>query len=307
MVRSDPRPILHVGYHKTGSSWLQEELFPKARGVAVVPRTDLRQNLLMPSPLVFDPDLARANLMAGRRGRLVLSEEELSGNLHAGGLHGAFSRELVDRLHRSFPDGHVVIFVREQKAMVASAYKQYIKGGGTRGIRGFLTPSPKPHKTPNFSLDFLAYDRLVELYEDRFGADRVSVFLYEDLATRPAELVRMLCRTLGLSIDLDSISFAPVNAGYRSRTLALLRVLNHFHAREMPNATCVVNVPGLHGVLSFLAPRIDRLPGMGHLQQISDLLRPDEIRALEDRFRDSNARLEKGRALPLARHGYALP
>ncbi len=300
-------PILHIGYHKTGSSWLQKQLFPNARGLSVVPRIEIRRQLLIPSPVAFDPGQARANLAAGRSGRLVLSEEELSGNLHTGGLHGAFSLELADRLHRTFPEGRVVIFLREQKTMVASAYKQYIKSGGTRGIRGFLTPAASPHKTPNFSLDFLVYDRLVEAYEKRFGRENVAVFLYEELASQPRELMTRMADTLGLDIDSAAVSISPVNAGYRSGTLALLRFLNLFHAREMPNATCIVNIPGFHSLLGVLAPRLERLPFMGRVQELGDFLTPREVQDLEDRFRESNGRLEKSRALGLARFGYALP
>lgn len=307
-MSADPQqPILHIGYHKTGSSWLQRQLFPNARDVSLVPRIEIRRQLLVPSPVAFDPERARAQLCAGRSGRLVLSEEELSGNLHTGGLHGAFSVELADRLHRCFPEGHVVVFVREQKTMVASAYKQYIKSGGTRRIRGFLTPAASPHKTPNFDLDFLAYDRLIGVYEDRFGRERVSVFLYEQLARDPEQLITSLSETLGLDVDRRAVSIAPVNAGYRSGTLAFLRVLNLFHAREMPNSSCIVNLPGLHALLADVAPWIDRLPFMGRVQDLDDWLSAEEIRAIEDRFRESNARLEKSRALGLARYGYALP
>jgi hypothetical protein len=301
------RPILHIGYHKTGSSWLQKQLFPNARGVSLVPRIEIRRNLLVPSPRAFDPEQARTALAAGRSGRLVLSEEELSGNLHTGGLHGAFSVELVDRLHRSFPDGHVLVFVREQKTMVASAYKQYIKSGGTRGIRGFLTPARSPHKTPHFSLDFLAYDRLIGIYEDRFGRENVSVFLYEELAQQPRELMAHLAEALELDLDRDAVSIRAVNAGYRSGTLAMLRFLNLFHDREMPNSRCLVGIPGFDKLLDALAPRIDRLPGMGRVQELADFLSAPEIQAIEDRFRESNARLEKSRSLDLARYGYALP
>jgi hypothetical protein len=301
------RPILHIGYHKTGSSWLQQQLFPKAEGVSLVPRREIRRELLIPTPLVFDPDRAREKLVAGRSGRLAISEEELSGNLHTGGLHGAFSLEIADRLHRCFPEAQVVIFIREQKSMVAAAYKQYIKSGGTRCIEAFLTPAKSPHKTPNFSLDFLAYDHLVAEYEERFGRENVSVFLYEELATRPRELVARLRDELALDLDPAAVSIGAVNPGYRSRTLALLRFLNLFHNREMPNTSCIVHIPGLYPLLRAMSPRVDRLPFMGRVQELGDFLSEPEVQALADRFRESNARLEGSRALELREFGYALP
>jgi hypothetical protein len=68
-----------------------------------------------------------------------------------------------------------------------------------------------------------------------------------------------------------------------------------------------VNLPGFHKALDALAPRIDRLPGMGRIQDLDDYLSASEVRALEDRFRESNGRLEKSRELGLTGFGYALP
>jgi hypothetical protein len=297
-------PILHVGYHKTGSSWLQEQFFKNARDVAVVARQDIRRCLLVPSPGAFDPNVARAELFAGRRGRLVVSDEELSGNLHSGGLHGAFSLELAERLHRCLPEGRVVIVVRNQLTMIAAAYKQYIKSGGTRRIEGFLEPAKAPHKTPRFSLDFLCYDQLVGRYEELFGPERVTVALYEHLAAAPIDFAARLAKGLDLDVDLSVISPRPVNVGYRSRTLRVVRFLNLFHTREMPNAPSILNLPGWHTLLRVLAPHLDRIPLMGRALGIEELLPSQVIRGLEDHFRESNGRLEAARQLGLREAGY---
>lgn len=305
---SDPAaPILHIGYHKTGSSWLQQAVLPQARNVSLVSRADVRRSILIPSPVAFDPAEARRDLLEGRRGRVVVSEEELSGNLHTGGLHGAFSEEIAKRLHASFPDARVVVFIRDQRTMIASAYKQYIKSGGTRRIRRFLAPARSPHKTPNFALDFLAYDHLVSQYESLFGAESVNVYPYERIAAQPRELVSQLVEDLGLDVDPGALSTAPVNRSYRSRTLLALRFLNLFHDREMPNSSCLLRIPGWYPLLRALAPRLDRLPLMGREQDLEDWLSPDEVRAIEARFRESNERLERSRALGLAELGYPLP
>jgi hypothetical protein len=300
-------PIVHIGFHKTGSSWLQRELLPRAQGVSLVPRREVRECLLVPTLRAFDPADARSRLLGGRAGRVVVSEEELSGNLHTGGLHGAFSKEIAERLHAALPEARVAVFIRSQTAMLAAAYRQYLKSGGTHRIGRFLEPSPAPHKRPRFELDFLAYDRLIDHYEALFGRARVHVFAYEMLAARPRDLIDALREQLGLDLDPDAVSTAAVNPSYRRGTLAFLRIANHFHDREIPNARCWVAVPGLYPLLRFLAPRLDRLPFLGRVPQLSDWLPPERIRALEDRYRESNARIEKARGLGLAGFGYPLP
>ena len=53
-------------------------------------------------------------------------------------------------------------------------------------------------------------------------------------------------------------------------------------------------------MLGALAPRIDRLPFAGCVQELEDFMDDAGIAALEERYRESNERLEKGYALGLA-------
>jgi len=302
-----PAVVIHVGFHKTGTTWLQQELFPKVRNARLVPRPVIRRELLLPYPFGFDPQAARRGVLGDADGRVVLSEEELSGNLHTGGLHGSMSKEIAERLARAFPDAHVVIFVRSQKEMIASAYKQYVEGGGTGSIHRFLRPSRAPHKTPNFSLDFLAYDGLVGHYESLFGREAVHVHACEALRSERAAFVARFAASLGLDVDAQALSFAPRNVGYRRRTLRLMRLLNHFHDREIPNSTCLVGIPGAYPLFARLGQWLNALPGMGRAETLEDFLDPARIGEIEDRFRESNGRLEARRGLGLARWGYPLP
>src|SRR5262249_44700832 len=146
--RASPRILIHVGFAKAGSSWLQEELLPRVRNARVIARTAVRREFLVPSPLAFDARTARRSVLGRAADRALISEEELAGNLHTGGLHGAMSREIAERLARAFPEAHIVIVVRNQIDMIASAYKQYVESGGTGSIHRFLRPARSPHKTP---------------------------------------------------------------------------------------------------------------------------------------------------------------
>lgn len=302
-----PSIVAHIGYHKTGTTWLQRELFPKVRNARLVPRSVIKQELLLPYPFRFDPQAARRAVLGDAGGQVLLSEEELSGNLHTGGLHGGMSKEIAERLARAFPEAHVVIFIRSQKEMLASAYKQYVEGGGTGSIHRFLRPSRSPHKTPGFTLDFLAYDGLVSHYESLFGREAVHVHPCEALRRERAAFVEAFAASLGLEVDVASLSFAPRNVGFRRRTLRVMRVLNHFHDREIPNSTCAIGIPGAYPLLKRFGAWLNRLPWMGPAEALEDFLDDARIREIEDGFRESNGRLEASRGLGLARWGYPLP
>ena len=56
------RPLVHIGYHKTGTTWLQNHLFARQDAGFFVPfdrKTTLNRILIEPYPLVFDADAAR--------------------------------------------------------------------------------------------------------------------------------------------------------------------------------------------------------------------------------------------------------
>ena len=74
------RPIVHIGYHKTATTWFQRSVYPHAESHRWVPRGRVQAALLDPSGMAFDPDRARALLMEGDDGRPpLLCEENLSG------------------------------------------------------------------------------------------------------------------------------------------------------------------------------------------------------------------------------------
>ena len=300
-------PVIHIGYHKAASSWFQAEFFPRARNAYVIPRSVVAREILLPSPFAFEPQTARRNFLSHAPGRIVMSEEELSGNLHTAGLHGGMSKEIAERLHRTFPDAHIVMIIRNQNDVIASAYKQYIQGGGTRSIERFLKPSIAPHKIPNFSLDFLVYDGLIGYYESLFGRPNVHVYPYEALRLEGRDFVAKIAADLDLDVDLARTSFAAVNVSHRRWTLRLMRLLNHFHDREIPNSSCIIAIPGFYKLLRFAASRLNRIALMGRREDLEDLLDASSVAEIEDRFRESNERVEKRYHLGLRSLGYSMP
>jgi len=305
--RGAPRVVLHIGFPKAGSTWLQREFLPRVRNARMIPRTVVRREILVPTPLAFDPRAARRAVLGRDGDRVLLSEEELAGNLHTGGLHGAMSKEIAERLARAFPDAHVVILLRNQLDMIASAYKQYVESGGTGSIHRFLRPARSPHKTPNFSLDFLAFDAQVRRYESFFGEDAVHVYPFEDLRRDGSAFVERLVSDLDLDLDPTEVSYSARNVGYRRGTRRIVRVLNHLHDREIPNSSCLVAVPGMYRALKHLAPRLNRFAWMGRHETLRDFLDPDSIERIAERYRESNEDLAKRRHLGLAAHGYPMP
>jgi hypothetical protein len=289
------RPIVHIGYHKTATTWFQRSVYPHATSHRWIPRDRAQAAFLDPPGMTFDPDRARALLMEGDDGRpLLLCEENLSGYIHNGGLHGFLPPAVAERIRAVLPDARIVIFVRSQVSMIAACYMQYVRGGGTHGVHRYLFPSlylrgayAQPFKVPRFSFDHFEYDRLVARYDALFGAENVHVYPFEDLRDQQAMLAR-LEDELDLRLDRGRIAFDRPNASWTPSLLPAARFLNHFTARTVEDKDHVVHLPGFYVVRAGVLGGLSRIVGRGRRRP---LLGATLERWIEARFAASNERL----------------
>src|SRR5262245_6185327 len=98
-------------------------------------------------PLEFDAAAVRATFEPALRkirdqGLLpVVSNERLSGHPSSGGYD---SKEIADRLAAVFPEGRVLIVIREQHSVIESVYKQYVLAGGPSPFELFVDAPADP-------------------------------------------------------------------------------------------------------------------------------------------------------------------
>lgn len=302
------RPVVHIGYHKTATTWFQETVFPAARSHDFVCRKTVQNAIMAPPGLHFCADTARRTLgVEGRNRPIVLSEENLSGYLHNNGLHGLVAPEMARRLHATLPDARVVIFIRNQFDILRASYAQYVSGGGTwsqahyfgglRHLRGALT---RPWKAPAFGYEHFAFDRLVAFYDDLFGREQVHVYPFEWLRDEGALLSRMET-DLGMRFADDAAGARARNVSLGAGAMAVLRRANLFTRQSVVNKDYWLDLPGgqlfRHGVKRTLA-------GMSWLNMQKAPLRDDVRRKAARFYAEGNRRLMAERGLPLDELGY---
>ena len=306
------RPLLHIGYHKTATTWFQKRCYPFVENLRYVDRRVVQEAVLADSTFRFDPERARGRLDEGDDGRpLLLCEEELSGNVHSGGMAGAQSKDVADRLHTLFPDAAVVIFIREQVEMAAALYRHYVREGGTHRPHRYFFPeryrrdvARHRFKYPVFTFDHLEYNGLIDYYRTRFGEANVHVFAYEQFRADPAEFVAGFCARLGLQVDPASLSWGQENPGDGMNALRLARFLNRFTYRSVLDKRYWFQ--GISNKLRSQLPRaLNRTPLRGTSPDAEALLGKDLVATIRDRFAEPNRRLADTLGLPLEGFGYA--
>lgn len=192
--------LLHPGFHKTATSWLQSVVFAEHRLFrSLLNHHEIDDLLVRPHDLEFDANKTRAQITQLRNGAKpaivdVVSSEILSGNILMGSRD---SSELARRLASTVGPAKVLLTVRAQKPITKSIYLQYIKRGGRLGIEEFLTFQPEPGYFW-FDPATLEFDRLAQVYAEHFGAESILVLPQELLVQDRPRYLRELCRFVGL-------------------------------------------------------------------------------------------------------------
>ncbi len=299
--------LIHIGYHKAASTWLQRGLFAASseRFAPVWPLEESIRRLVRPHALEWRPgsamlDLAEAVERARAAGRTpVLSCEELSGNPHSG---GAASAEIAARLARIAPAARILVVVRRQPDAIASAYRQFIRRGGTLSPRRYLAEDAAHFRTPRFRADHWRYDLLVDRYRALFGGARVRVLPYERLAADPVAFVGEIAAFAGVAPPAPaSVSPAVENRGSSALALALLRRTNRLFMRDDVNPGAPLHWWRVSRAVQSVDPVLLAPLAGWHERR----LRAHVSRVCAGRFEGSNARLAASTGLDLAALGYA--
>lgn len=243
------RYLIHIGYHKTGTTWLQRHYFSRRdAGFAFMREKDgavpegiggrTPGRFLLEQPLFhYDPAASRAALDAffakDIAGGLqpVISSEELSGNPISGGWK---SKELAWRLAAAFPDARILIVVREQVSMIRACYMQYLRAGGGMSLRDFMV-GPQDYNAPLPDLYYYRYDHLVAHYRDLFGAQNVLCLPYELFLRDGAGYIERIRAFAGASPVADLPLDQRENAGRQMLQYPVWRWINPLVKRDSAN------------------------------------------------------------------------
>ncbi|MGH9246590.1 MAG: hypothetical protein ACRD29_20225 [Acidimicrobiales bacterium] len=300
-------PLLHVGYAKAASTWLQRFLFDNgAAGFGAVDRRIILERLIHPHPFDFDARKALEELRphlgeASARGAVpVVSAETLCGNAHSGGRD---AKELAGRLHTLFPDSPVLIVIREQRAMIASTYKQFVRVGGACPPAWYLQPPPD-RRVPGFDFDHFAYHRLIAHYRELFGGELVLVLPFEEFRIAPDEFARKVIEAAGGALR-DELPFSTRVKGALSPYAVAVRSRLNLVDRPTSVNPRPVSIPPL-GVGLRAALRLDRLVPDAVQMRLDRRLRGTVERLVGDRYCESNRITAELTGLDLASYGYAM-
>lgn len=223
-----PRIVLHTGFMKTGSTFLQKNVFPALPSVALhsyahgQPFVNMGIRLRSGAPESAWP--AEIKTLKGWVARSDRPVHLFSWEGLVGGYLDDYRQfgDLTRFLKTAFPDGHVLLFIRRQADLAESLYRQALQTYHFPTVAAFLNRTPsgfgafRPGGHANIDVTRLNYLAFVEAYEAAFGAERVHVIPYEWLRADPDRFYGALSAALGTPVS------APENPVQENRGYSVL-------------------------------------------------------------------------------------
>ncbi|MDJ0795249.1 MAG: hypothetical protein QNJ51_00180 [Calothrix sp. MO_167.B12] len=304
--------LIHVGYMKTGSTWLQKVLFnnknagftPLLKHEYLGGSLDAVEQFIINNSFTFSHESARKVFEPRINEALstslvpVLSQESLSGNPVDGCYWG---KEVADRLYATFPEAKICIVIREQKAILMSIYRHYIGGKGTKTLEEFIGMGKDiPGYKPICRLEHFEYDLLIAYYQNLFGRENVLVLPFELIQKDAYYFCQCILKFSNTEGSIN-YSLRPQNAGFKGGSLALKRRLNYFS--EPPN--CIKPQPRFSYNLIYKASIVTNkiLPQKIH-QNFENKWKNIINDKVGDSFSDSNRKTSHLIGIKLSDFGY---
>lgn len=303
--------FLHLGIHKTGSTFLQKELFPKLKNICFWDRPNIKildgeektslYQFMIGSPVVWKDcgELLWDSLTKGNSVNtdiLVSDEHSLESNdPYRIGQHLHEIKQMIAPTHNL----HVLIVIRRQDTWFSSAYSQIsnrFKEASQNHFEKWLQDCIDLKKPSINNAGFrLRYFTLIQKIQDAVGRDSVTVLPYELLKSNPSFFVEQCCMAVNREAP-DSLTFKAINMRSISAEKWILRRWSgkrYFHLR-----------PGRVFQDVFGRSKIP-IPHISDLKREKEIILTKELSNLIlERYRSENKKLDQDLNLGLKEFGY---
>ena len=222
--------FIHVGLHKTASTFLQQEVFPQFKSVLLIANPETQHNkafnqLMYADDCFYSPNLVIQEINKIKSDRILISDECFSGQplFFLSNNKTIIAKRLADL----FPDAKIILFIRGQKDLMLSLYSQYLtRRNGVKNILELFRhpdfinelkkhPYYKRKPVPAFGyysvhgfshLDCFLHYETIHLYKSLFKS--VHVLLYEDILHNPNKIKISLEKIIGEKLANQAIDFS---------------------------------------------------------------------------------------------------
>ena len=217
--KKQPTIVLHVGMHKTGTTFLQWNVFPFLNAKFhwhIFYKSWLKDVLNLSKEI----DISKIN----KKLKKTLSKEKINiiseENIYTYQFTKEDDRfERLERIKKIFPNAKIIFGSRRREENLVSWYVEYVSVGGTLDFKGFLK---------NYmNLKKLDYQPYIKKLEELYGKENVFDYSIDELRKDQDEFIKKLCDFIGVEKP-GKYRKQPSRVGYSLKILRISLLLNRF-------------------------------------------------------------------------------
>lgn len=205
---SEIEVYLHVGLHKTGTTFLQRSIFKNLDD--------------------FDVLFAWSNMnqLVGKKKSVIISNESFSGICYQSNISESYYEQFCGNmayLKSLYPNSKVIAGFREPSSLINSLYKQHLQEGGVLKFNEFFNLN----NTGLLKLEDFYFSKYTNLLVNKFGEENSFIFNYEDLGKNKVDLLTKMMHFMNSSnFDVNNLPDTRFNKSLPYNLEGLLRFLN---------------------------------------------------------------------------------
>lgn len=245
----------HVGLGKTGTKYLQFDVFPKFKGIYYIHTTKYRKS--------------KKIIKKKKEKKFLVSRE--------------FDRQLEREVRwfaKDFPDTRTIIVLRRHDEWILSQYKRFVKNGYTIPFDEFFNFK----NTGIFKIEHLYFYRNLEILEEVFKSKPLVLF-YDELRENPFKFLDKIAKFTGASYDKNKIPLKRTHASYSEKQLKVIYKVAKLidikpHASILKRYLLIypIRYPILYitkYLPNSLIPRLNIFPSEKRLKEIREFYKED--------------------------------
>lgn len=226
--------VIHVGYHKTGTTWLQRDVFPSVQGAVFLPPPTHPGDVYRPllhNLVSHDYFLATTfhAALAEQPRPVLISYEALVGSPWGEG-HDPDTR--ATRLAEVVPGARIIVTLRSRDELAKSLYAQYVNEGGHLRAGAF--------ERTVLSDAYLDSDAAVARFKSLFP--HVLALEYDQICRDPLAAVDAIASFAGIDLSLP-LNVRRHNPSLKGWRLRFLRRWNRWFRVSGHNPSPLIPVP----------------------------------------------------------------